>query len=115
MMCVAPRCVAHGLAERAGAGEGGGSVKVLLQARGAWHIAVMNMPLGITKFGNFAGIVLPDELLTQLCAGPGDVLYVTEMRDGFQISTVNPEFSARMELAETIMAEDQDILRALAK
>ncbi len=75
----------------------------------------MNMPLKITKIGNSAGVILPKELLAQLRVGPGDTLYVTEAPDGVRITTANPDFEAKMALAEQIMREDRDILRVLAK
>jgi putative addiction module antidote len=73
------------------------------------------MQLKITKIGNSAGIVLPKELLAKLRVGAGDSLFVTETPDGVRITASNPDFAAKMALAETIMREDRDILRVLAK
>jgi len=75
----------------------------------------MNTPLKITKVGNSAGVILPKELLARLRVTPGDMLYVTEAPDGVRITATNPEFETQMVLAEQIMREDRDILRALAK
>jgi putative addiction module antidote len=75
----------------------------------------MNMQLKITKIGNSAGIVLPKELLARLRVQTGDSLFVTETPDGVRITASNPDFAAKMELAEKIMREDRDILRVLAK
>lgn len=75
----------------------------------------MNASLKITKIGNSAGIVLPKELLSRLRAGVGDTLYVSETPEGIRITAANPDFAAKMELAEAIMREDRDILRVLAK
>ena len=75
----------------------------------------MNATLKITKIGNSAGVVLPKELLSRLRAGIGDSLYVTEAPDGIRISAANPDFATQMELAEQIMREDRNVLRALAK
>lgn len=75
----------------------------------------MNKPLKITKIGNSAGIVLPKELLARLRVGPGDALYVSEAPDGVRLTAHDPEFEADMALAEEIMREDRNILRALAK
>ncbi len=60
-------------------------------------------------------MVLPKELLAKLRAGVGDTLYVTETPDGIRITAANPDFAAKMDLAEQIMREDRDILRVLAK
>ncbi|MEQ1540292.1 MAG: AbrB/MazE/SpoVT family DNA-binding domain-containing protein [Sphingorhabdus sp.] len=75
----------------------------------------MNMQLKVTKIGNSAGIVLPKELLARLRVEAGDSLYVSETPDGVRITASNPDFAAKMALAETIMREDRDILRVLAK
>jgi len=75
----------------------------------------MNASVKITKIGNSAGVVLPKELLAKLRAGIGDTLYVTETPDGIRITAANPDFAAKMDLAEQILREDRDILRVLAK
>jgi putative addiction module antidote len=75
----------------------------------------MNTTLKITKIGNSAGVVLPRELLARLRAGVGDTLYVSESPDGIRITVSDPDFAAKMDLAEQIMREDRDILRVLAK
>jgi len=75
----------------------------------------MNATLKISKIGNSAGVVLPKELLAKLRAGVGDTLYVSETPDGIRITAANPEFAAKMDLAEAIMREDRNILRVLAK
>lgn len=75
----------------------------------------MNATLKITKIGNSAGVILPKEVLALLRAGVGDTLYATESPDGIRLTAANPDFAAKMELAEQIMREDRDILRVLAK
>ncbi|MEP6868318.1 MAG: AbrB/MazE/SpoVT family DNA-binding domain-containing protein [Novosphingobium sp.] len=75
----------------------------------------MNASLKITKIGNSAGIILPKELLARLRAGVGDTLFVSEAPDGVRITASDPDFAAKMDLAEQIMREDRDILRVLAK
>jgi putative addiction module antidote len=75
----------------------------------------MNAPLKITKIGNSAGVILPKELLARLRAGIGDSLFVSEAPDGVRLSAHDPDFAAQMAVAEEIMREDRNILRALAK
>jgi putative addiction module antidote len=75
----------------------------------------MNTQLKIKKIGNSAGVILPKELLARLRVELGDSLYVTETADGVRLTASNPDFEARMALAETIMREDRDILRVLAR
>jgi putative addiction module antidote len=75
----------------------------------------MNMQLKVTKIGNSASVILPKELLARLRVEAGDSPFVTETPDGVRITASNPDFAATMALAETIMREDRDILRGLAK
>lgn len=75
----------------------------------------MNTPLKITKVGNSAALILPKELLSRLRVALGDTLYATEAPDGLRLTASNPDFAAKMAVAEEIMREDRDILRVLAK
>ncbi|GGN63320.1 transcriptional regulator [Novosphingobium indicum] len=75
----------------------------------------MNTPLKITKIGNSAGVVLPKEVLAKLRVGLGDTLHLTEAPDGVRLTATDPDFAAKMDVAEEIMREDRDILRVLAK
>jgi putative addiction module antidote len=77
--------------------------------------ARMNKPLKITRIGNSAGIVLPKDVLARLRVGPGDTLHLTEAPDGVRLTAHDPDFEADMAMAEEIMREDRNILRALAK
>lgn len=69
----------------------------------------------ITAIGNSAGIILSKEELAQLNVGKGDSLFITKTPDGFQIAPYDEEFERQMQVAETIMREDRDVLRRLAK
>lgn len=76
----------------------------------------MNKSLKLVAIGNSTGAILPKDLLAKLRVDRGDQLYLTEAPDGtFRISAYDPEFARQMEVAEEIMREDRDILRALAK
>ena len=72
--------------------------------------------LKLRKVGTSTGTVLPKEMLSRLKLGPGDTVYVTEAPDGgYRLTPYNPEFERQLRLAEGIMREDREILRALAK
>ena len=76
----------------------------------------MNKPLKLIPIGNSTGAILPKDVLDRLRVSQGDQLYLTEAPDGsFRLSPYDPEFARQIELAEEIMREDRDILRALAK
>ena len=62
-----------------------------------------------------AGVVLPKEVLNRIRVGKGDKLYLIETEDGYKLTPYNEEFAKQMSIAEDIMREDRDILRALAK
>jgi putative addiction module antidote len=75
----------------------------------------MNTTLKVTKIGNSVGIILPKDVLSRLRVGLGDTLHLTEAPDGVRLTAADPNFAAKMEIAEDIMREDRDILRVLAK
>jgi len=70
----------------------------------------------VTTVGASAGFILPKEALARLKVQKGDMLYLTEAPDGsYRLTPYNPDFERQMTLAEEIMREDRDVLRALAK
>ena len=73
------------------------------------------MKLKITAIGNSAGVILPKELLARLRLDKGDELYAVETPDGIRLTTYDPVFAAKMEVAERIMREDRELLRMLAQ
>ncbi len=74
------------------------------------------LTLKVTTVGSSAGFILPKEAMAFLKVQKGDTLYLTEATDGsYRLTPYNPEFERQMSLAEEIMHEDRDVLRALAK
>jgi putative addiction module antidote len=74
------------------------------------------LPLKITRVGSSAGLVLTEEALAHLKVQQGDTLYLTEAPGGgYRITPANPDFERQLQLAESIMHDDRDILRALAQ
>jgi putative addiction module antidote len=70
----------------------------------------------ITTIGSSAGLILTKEAMALLKVQKGDTLYLTETPDGgYRLTPYNPEFERQMTLAETIMHEDREVLRQLAK
>jgi putative addiction module antidote len=55
------------------------------------------------------------EVPARLRVDLGDTVYVSESPDDIRLTGANPDFEAKMALAEQIMREDRDILRVLAK
>ena len=73
------------------------------------------MKLKITTIGNSAGVILPKELLARLRLEKGDELFALETPDGIKLTTFDPALAAQMEVAESIMRQDRNVLRKLAK
>jgi putative addiction module antidote len=73
------------------------------------------MELAIRSIVNSAGVVLPKEVLIRLRVGKGDKLHLIETEDGYKLTPYNEEFAKQMSIAEDILREDRDILKALAK
>jgi putative addiction module antidote len=74
------------------------------------------LSLKVTTIGSSAGVILPKEAMAHLRVRKGDTLYLTEAPDGsYRLTPYDPAFERQMALAEGIMHEDREILRALAK
>ena len=73
--------------------------------------------LKATTVGSSSGVVLPEEVLVRLNVSKGDKLYLTEETDGgYRISTCNPESAKQqLEIVDSVMREDKEVLRALAE
>jgi putative addiction module antidote len=70
----------------------------------------------VTTVGASAGFILTKEVMARLKVKKGDTIYLTEAPDGsYRLTPYNPEFERQMTLAEDLMHEDREILRALAK
>ena len=70
----------------------------------------------VTTVGASAGFILTKEAMARLKVKKGDIVYLTEAPDsGYRLTPYDPAFERQMSLAEEIMHEDRDVLRALAK
>ncbi len=70
--------------------------------------------LKLTKIGNSVGAVIPKEVLARMHVDAGDVLYLTEGRDGVRVTPYDPEFERQMKTAERVMKKRRMVLRELA-
>jgi putative addiction module antidote len=74
------------------------------------------LALKVTTVGASAGVILNKEAMAHLKVQKGDTLYLTEAPDGgYRLTPYDPEFERQMRLAEEIMHDDREVLRALAK
>ena len=69
----------------------------------------------VVAVGNSRGVILPKEILQRLRVDKGDTLYVLETPNGIELTPYDREFAAKMEVAESIMREDRDVLKKLAE
>ncbi len=70
----------------------------------------------VTTVGTSSGIILTKAAMARLRVKKGDTLYLTEAPDGaWRITPYNPEFARQMKMADEIMHDDREVLRALAK
>lgn len=70
----------------------------------------------VTTVGASSGLILTKEAMAHLKVQKGDTLYFTEAPDGsYRITPYDPDFARQMALAEEIMHDDREVLRALAK
>ena len=77
------------------------------------HISISTAK--VTTLGNSTGIARPKEVLALLRVNKGDTLCFTETPDGVLLTPYSKEFADIIEAAETVMREDRDVLRILAK
>jgi len=72
--------------------------------------------LKITTVGASSGVILTKEVMAHRKVRKGDTLHLTEAADGgYRLTPYNPEFARQMALADEIMHDDREVLRALAK
>jgi putative addiction module antidote len=71
--------------------------------------------LKLTGIGNSVGVVLPKDLLARLRVSKGDRLYAVETPNGIELTPYDPAFATQMDVAETVMREDRDVLKKLAE
>lgn len=71
--------------------------------------------LTVRRVGNSLGVTLPAEAVKALRVGEGDVIYLTETPEGFQLVAHDPEFEDEMKVAEGFMRRYRNALRELAK
>jgi putative addiction module antidote len=70
----------------------------------------------VTTVGASAGFILTKEAMAKLNVKKGDIVYLTEAPDGsYRLTAYNPDFERQMTLAEQVMHDDREILRALSR
>ena len=74
------------------------------------------LTMKITTVGASAGIILTKEAMAKLKVQKGDTLFLTDAPEGgYRLTPYDPTFARQMALAEEIMHDDRDVLRALSR
>ena len=70
----------------------------------------------VTTVGASSGFILTKEAMAMLKIKKGDTVFLTEAPGGgYRLTPYNPDFERQKTLAEDIMHDDREILRALSK
>ena len=69
----------------------------------------------VTAIGNSEGIILPREALGKLKVHKGDFVYLIETSNGYEVVSYDEKFVQQMKIAQKIMREDRNVLKALAE
>jgi putative addiction module antidote len=69
----------------------------------------------ILTIGSSAGIVLSKDILARLRVEKGDILYISETPNGIELTPYNAPLAHKLDALETVMRENRDVLRKLAK
>lgn len=69
----------------------------------------------VVAVGNSTGVILPKEIVQRLRVEKGDTLYVLETPTGIELTPYDREFAAQMDVAESVMHEDRDVLKKLGE
>ena len=72
--------------------------------------------LTIRKIGNSLGLILPKEAAQAIDAHEGDTLTLTKDNNGeIRLTSFDPEFDRKMEIARSLMGRYKNTLRELAR
>lgn len=72
--------------------------------------------LKVRRFGNSLGVVLPNEVIERLRAKDGEPLFLIEGPDrSFTLTTNDPAFVKKMEIAEEVIDRYRNTLNVLAR
>ena len=69
----------------------------------------------ILTIGSSVGVVLTKDVLSRLKVQKGDSLYISDTRDGIELTPYDPEFAEEMEAGRKVMRKHRDVLRKLAR
>ena len=70
----------------------------------------------VATVGSSSGLILSEEAMARLGIRKGDTVFLTEAPGGgYRLTPSDPDFARQMALADDVMRDDREVLRALAK
>ena len=75
----------------------------------------MHLALKLTQIGNSVGVILPKEVLARMRVEKGDMVFLTESPEGYQLTPYDPAVAEQLEMGREFMREYRDTFHALAK
>jgi len=71
--------------------------------------------LKLTKIGNSLGVILSKEILAKLRLNYGDKIFVSETPNGVELTPYDLDFAKQMDMVESIVKENRNVLKKLAE
>ncbi|TXI78373.1 MAG: AbrB/MazE/SpoVT family DNA-binding domain-containing protein [Dechloromonas sp.] len=75
----------------------------------------MHYALKLTQIGNSVGVILPKEALARMKLEKGDMVFMTDTPEGYQLAPYNPDVAEQIEAGRAFMRDFRDTFHALAK
>jgi putative addiction module antidote len=69
----------------------------------------------VLTIGSSSGVVLSKDVMARLKVKRGDLLYISDTPNGVELSPYNVSLAHKLDTLETVMRENRDVLRKLAK
>ena len=71
--------------------------------------------LKLTQIGNSVGVILPKEALARLRLEKGQLVFMTETREGMVLTPYDPALEEQIEAGRAFMRDFRDTFHQLAK
>ena len=75
----------------------------------------MSETLQLTRTDQGVGVILPSHVLDALDVEAGDVIYLSRTKQGYQLTTLAPEYAEALEDAKTFMQTHKHTFEVLAR
>jgi putative addiction module antidote len=73
------------------------------------------MILNVKKRGNSLSVIIPKEMATEMDVADGDPIFATKTPAGYELSSYDPDFAKKVEIARRGIKKYRNALMELAK